>query len=269
MAAVAEEHLGVPVDHRPAGAPQAVPDEQVPIGRWIRAPRGVGPAASEGEQLGDICGVEGERIVGVEDEHAVVDVVGGDVRAARGLPAPHPTPARRRRAVLNRAERVVERGGHLRRQPLVIRLATAAVDRPPGAERGEDRAIERDAVQDAHDALLAHRIERAEMLANPGRHRGRRIGAGDVDPNLEQSLGAGAGSGRERGHELGEASDRRRRRRIGQVRVACDGSPSQLFGRASASHSSRSMAMTWMSQNSPSANIARRSVPSCRKPAFR
>ena len=151
-------------------------------------------------------------------------------------------------------------GGHRRPRP---RPSTAVVR---AAER--DRPVKRDAVEDSDHALLPNGIERAEVLPYPVRHRRWRVRMSQVDADLEEPLGPGAGCGGQRGHELGEAGDRRRRRRIGQLRLACDGSPSQLFGRSRASHSSRSSDMTWMSQNAPSANIAWRSVPSCRKPAF-
>ena len=62
------------VDDRAARTPQAVPHAAV-VGRGrVLGMRAIGPGAPGGEEVVDEVGVEGERVVVVEDEDRVVRI---------------------------------------------------------------------------------------------------------------------------------------------------------------------------------------------------
>ena len=90
VASGAQECLRMAVDDRSIGAPQAVPDEQVVGGVRIGLSSLLGPGPSGGEEVAHQFGVEGKRVVLVEDKDGVMRLRGRGVGAGDHQRASHP-----------------------------------------------------------------------------------------------------------------------------------------------------------------------------------
>ena len=246
------QHLGVAVHHRSAGAPTAVPDQQVRGGVGIRGARPLRPGPCHREDVEHLVAPEGERVVLVEDDHPVMRVVRGGVCAGDRVTSSNPPPAVRRSVCLGRAERVPSRLGN----PPGEVLAAGAVHRAEAAEGGEASSLQGPSVRGPHDGLLADRVDRAEVSGEPVGHLGRRISVGRGHHDPEEALDPLPGLRREAGDDRGELGD------------GAQPFSSQARGWSVASHSSRSWDMITTSTCSPSRKCARRRVPSTTKPAF-
>ena len=248
----AQQDLGVAVDDRSARSPQAVPDQEVVAGSRIVRARSLGPCPTGGQHVGDELGVEGERIVPVEDDDAVVGFGHRRVRARHDSRAADSPEYIGRRVGLGMAERATLGGLDLGRQ---VASRRREVERPSGAQGREDRRLQSGEVHDLHHRLLADRLDRTERPLQPGVHLGRRIGAALDDPHVEEAIGTHARFAGQAPEDVGELEQARQ-------------SASRLLARGMASHSSRSRLMTWTSSWCPPAKWACRSVPSIVNPAF-
>ena len=182
-------HLHVPVHDRAAGPPEAVPEhEEVPRG-GIGRKRGLAPAPAGHEVVADDGGVGGrQRVVLAEDEDTVVAVVFRDVRRGDPVLAGDAAEGIGRRA----GERVVEGVVPRRLDRAADLVAALHLDRPHGAQVVEQRPLEGDVVGHAHDALLRHRLDRAEQLRDPGVHLGWCLEPADRGRHGEDARRGGA-----------------------------------------------------------------------------
>src|SRR2546426_9848755 len=194
------------MDDRSAGAPEAVPNEEVVLGARIFVVGSERPAARGEQAIADDARVHrGEWIVLVEDENPVIGVVLGDVRSRDPMIALDATERVRGRARLGMAEGIAARA--LDRLPHLVGAFDLA-----GAARAkviEESALEQHAVRDPDDLLSRHRVHRTELLGDPVMHlRGRNEVAGGRRHG-EDALGRRARVGRERGDPLFKLGDRR------------------------------------------------------------
>src|SRR5205814_1231607 len=199
-------HLHVTVDDRAAGAPQAVPDQEVVLRARILLVRRERPATGCDEAIANDIRVHGrERVVFVEYQNAVISVV---LRHIRRRDAMFPTDAAegvRGRPGLGVAERIVARALD-RLADLVRSLYFEGTAR---AKVVEERALEHHQIGDADDLLAGHGVDGTELLGDPVAHLGGRIEPPDGGRHREDPLGGRARLRRKRGDPLLELGDRR------------------------------------------------------------
>ncbi len=194
------------VDDRAARAPGAVPDEEIVAGGRIIGAGGGGPFAPDTQHVADQRSIEGERVVPLEHDHAVVALTGRGVGAGHRMRAADTSEPVCGRAGRRVAERIAFGCSDLSRE---VRCRCDPVDGPSGTQRGEGRRCQRDAIRDADQCLMAHRVDRAEVLGEPRVHLGRWIGDGVPQVHLEEALRPRAGGIGQSGHTVGKPEDRR------------------------------------------------------------
>src|SRR5256714_3023373 len=217
MHAAGRRHLHVTVDDRAAGAPEAVPDQEVVLRARILLVRRERPATGREEAIANDLRVHRrERVVLVEHQNTVIAVVLRHVRRRDAVFPAYAAEGVRRRPGLRVAERIV--AGSLDRLAYLVR--SLYFEGTARAKIVEQRALEHHQIRDADDLLFRHGVDGTELLGDPVMHLGGRIEPPDGRGRREDPLGGRARFGRKRGDPLLEFSDRGPRVRPHAARLA-------------------------------------------------
>ena len=190
---VAAQHdLGMAVDEGGPRPPEAVPEEEVVLGRRVAAVGQLCPAAPGIDVVVEHLAVKAQRVALLEDDEGVPAVELGDVAGGDAVAPLHPPEGVLRRALEGRGQRVMVAAGQLG-------LQVQAGGRPVGPVRTEpveEDPLEGDQVGHLDDLLDQGRLYPPEVLLDPGQHgvRGHQppVGHSHVEDALEQgSLGLG------------------------------------------------------------------------------
>ena len=172
----AQQRLRVAVDDRAARAPQAVPDEQVvPCGRIVALARARPISRPVASRSATSASVEGQRVVAVEDEHAVVGISGRGVGPGHDVRPANAAERVRRRPGLRMAERVALGGRDLGREVRGRRARHPSA----GATRSGAKSVASPVARLATLITVCSRTASTEPKTStqPRLHLGGRIGA--------------------------------------------------------------------------------------------
>ena len=162
-----QRHLRMAVDERGGRLPDAIPHEEEVAGFWVRSVGALSPGPGSIDIIFDAFPGEGQRIMLIEDHHAVHAVVFGDVAGRDGVLALHPPEDILRGAIQGPAKRVIS---GLLDHPGEVSGAADLLG-PAGAQFVVQRPFPGDDVGHLDDLLRLDRLHRAEIAADPGVHR--------------------------------------------------------------------------------------------------